>query len=111
MGKIFELTGCIKPCSYKRYSFLGEKQVSSFVSEDFYFALMPMSNDTFVETEVLVYPWTSLVAEFGGTLGLFLGISALDIWNFTQKFLGGLSFLHPKKDIVSELKCPKYSKG
>ena len=30
--------------------------------------------------KVLIYPWTSLVAEFGGTLGLFLGFSAMTIW-------------------------------
>ena len=29
-----------------------------------------------VATEQLVYPWTSLVAEFGGCLGLFLGSSS-----------------------------------
>ena len=28
-----------------------------------------------VETEVLIYPWQSLLAEFGGALGLFLGFS------------------------------------
>ena len=31
--------------------------------------------------KVLVYPWTSLVAEFGGTLGLFLGLSAMTLWD------------------------------
>ena len=28
-----------------------------------------------VEEEHLLYPWTSLLAEFGGTLSLFLGLS------------------------------------
>ena len=28
-----------------------------------------------VEEEQLIYPWTSLLAEFGGTLSLFLGLS------------------------------------
>ena len=31
--------------------------------------------------KVLIYPWTSLVAEFGGTLGLFLGFSAMTLWD------------------------------
>ena len=35
-----------------------------------------------VETEVLIYPWQSLLAEFGGALGLFLGFSFMTIWDF-----------------------------
>ena len=31
--------------------------------------------------EQLVYPWTSLVAEFGGCLGLFLGFSFMTLWD------------------------------
>ena len=34
-----------------------------------------------VETEELIYPWQSLVAEFGGALGLFLGFSFMTIWD------------------------------
>jgi hypothetical protein len=34
-----------------------------------------------VETEELVFPVTSLVAEFGGTLGLFLGFSFMTLWD------------------------------
>ena len=34
-----------------------------------------------VETEQLIYPWQSLVAEFGGSLGLFLGFSLMTIWD------------------------------
>ena len=57
------MTGCLKPCNYKKYTLLGDKQPSSFVSDNFYIALLGVSNDTFVETEVLVYTWTSLVAS------------------------------------------------
>ena len=34
-----------------------------------------------VETEELIYPWQSLVAEFGGALGLFLGFSFMTVWD------------------------------
>ena len=42
---------------------------------------VPATNDTYVERELLVYPWTSLVAEFGGTLSLFLGLSFMSLWD------------------------------
>ena len=66
---------------------MGEKHSSSFVSENLYIALLAVSNDTFVETEVLVYTWISLVAEFGGTLGLCLGFSALTLWDGMEKLI------------------------
>jgi len=50
-----------------------------------------------VETEELIYPWQSLVAEFGGLLGLFLGFSFMTIWDsvaslqsFKHLFVEGL---------------------
>ena len=80
------LTGCRKPCYYKEYKLLRERP-SRLVTENFYFALLGVSNDILIETEVLVYTWTSLVAEFGGTLGLFLGFSALTVWDGVEKLL------------------------
>ena len=66
---IFRLTGCKKPCRYKKYSLIGNKQFTILDHEDFTFSLLPVSMTTRVESEVLVYPLASLVAEFGGTLG------------------------------------------
>ena len=34
-----------------------------------------------VETEELIYPWQSFLAEFGGALGLFLGFSFMTVWD------------------------------
>ena len=39
------------------------------------------SDETWVEKEKLIYPLSSLVAEFGGTLGLFLGFSFIGVWD------------------------------
>ena len=41
-----------------------------------------------VETEELIYPWQSFVAEFGGALGLFLGFSFMKILDSLLTVLG-----------------------
>ena len=43
---------------------------------------------TMMEKEQLIYPLTSLVAEFGGTLGLFLGFSFMTVWDGMQSLQG-----------------------
>ena len=78
---IIRETSCLKPCSYKKYVLIGEKRRSTFKSEEFALSLWAVSNSTQVEKEELIYPLSSLVAEFGGTLGLFLGISFMTLWD------------------------------
>ena len=81
-SKIWELTGCIKPCRYKKYTFSGERSSTAFKgSEDFVFSLWAVSEKTQVKTEQLIYPLAYLVAEFGGILGLFLGFSFISLWD------------------------------
>lgn len=53
-----------------------------------------MSDDTTVETEILVYPFTSLVAEFGGCHGLFLGFSFMALRD-------GIEYLTPVVNTAS----------
>ena len=79
---ISKLTGCLKPCHYKKYSYLGEKEPSLFKSGNLVsFSLWAVSDNTRVSREKLIYPLSSLIAEFGGTLGLFLGFSFLTLWD------------------------------
>ena len=85
---IEKLTGCMKPCYYKQYRVIGEKTSTSFPSNFFTVSFWAMSNDTKVEKELLVYPVTSLVAEFGGTLGLFLGFSFMALWDGAAQLAG-----------------------
>ena len=82
---IQKITGCLKPCSYKEYKLIGDKLPTAFVSDHYVVAFWAISNETTVEREYLMYPQTSLVAEFGGTLGLFLGFSFMTMWDGVQK--------------------------
>ena len=43
------------------------------------FSLTYVTTDILEEEEVLVYPVDSLISEFGGALGLFLGFSFLGL--------------------------------
>ena len=49
---IRKLTGCMKPCKYKKYTFIGEAQTTSFQSQHYSLSLWAVSKDTWVETEV-----------------------------------------------------------
>ena len=79
--EITRITNCLKPCKYKKYIMVGERKQTSFSSEHFSFSLWAVSKNTDVKMEELIYPLSSLVAEFGGTLGLFLGFSFISLWD------------------------------
>ena len=106
-SKIKKLTGCIKPCRYKKYSFIGERDPSSFTkSEYLFFSLWAVSEKTEVKTEQLIYPLGYLVAEFGGILGLFLGFSFIGLWDNIHLFKYGCKIVKifmesPKSNIIS----------
>ena len=75
------MTGCLKPCQYRKYHFVGGKERVSLDADRFVFSLWAVSKKTTIKTEQLIYPITSLVADFGGTLGLFLGFSFIALWD------------------------------
>ena len=79
------MTGCGKPCNYLEYKFQGGSIPSSFKLSDssdyFVFSLLAQTRHTSVEREELLYQKSTMVAEVGGTLGLFLGFSFMTIWD------------------------------
>ena len=81
LEKITKLTNCTKPCHYNKYSFITDGETSALKSDKFLVSLWAVSHYTKVSTEQLIYPVTSLIAEFGGALGLFLGISFMSLWD------------------------------
>ena len=91
MSKITRMTLCKKPCSYKEYNFVNTnlKDLSyyTFPKDQIAFCLWAVSQNTLIEEEVLVYSFESLVAELGGSLGLFLGFSFMTIWDGFKSFV------------------------
>ena len=85
LSQIVEMTGCKRPCSYREYKFVNtnikEFTYADYPKDQVVFCLWAVSKYTQVKEEVLVYPFQSLVAEFGGSLGLFLGFSFMTIWD------------------------------
>ena len=79
LDSIVDAVGCIKPCVYNEFKFVSSspEEMPDFPDT---VILWPASKKTQIEEEVLLYPFTSFLAEFGGALGLFLGFSFLTIW-------------------------------
>ena len=79
-----------------RLSRVGDLCISFLKGEfekSFGFVLWNMSPYELVERESLLFSAESLVAEFGGTLGLFLGFSFMALWDSLEvvaKLLGKL---------------------
>ena len=85
MDHIFQLTGCRKPCHYSVYRHVRPLVPTlQLYGTQCLVTIWNASPNTSIMSEVLVYPWTSLVAEFGGTLSLFLGFSMMTIWDGLQ---------------------------
>ena len=83
---MIDKTGCKKPCKYNEYQFVTSSpelmpKVDSKSNASKLVRFWAASNKTWTEEEVLLYPFTSLVAEFGGSLGLFLSFSFMAIWH------------------------------
>ena len=88
------MAGCWVPCTYQHYSLI-EHPFTLHTSYS-YFTISFISTDVNVEEEVahfqnyisttqslqvLIYPLDSLISEFGGALGLFLGFSFLGFFS------------------------------
>ena len=83
LSQIVKLTGCKRPCSYKEYKIVNSKEFTQINSpeDQFLLCLWAVSPFTQIEDEVLVYSFESFIAEFGGCLSLFLGVSFMTIWD------------------------------
>ena len=84
LQKIVEITSCPPPCSYTEYRF--EKTPEDFGRNNATLELILWLVTPYVllETEQYLYPFKSLVADVGGTLGLFLGFSIMTLWDYVD---------------------------
>ena len=99
---VFESTGCQRPCIYLQYKFIGEKQRTSYISEHFVFSLWSVHSSVDVARETKIYGFEDLVADFGGTLSLFFGVSFMTIWQILISLLPkiyALIFACDRRDI------------
>ena len=61
------------------------------------FALLMTEMKIPQKVEVLLYPFESLLAEFGGALGLFIGFSFLTIYDVLKKTVVRVQYLVNKR--------------
>ena len=92
LKEIVDKTECLIPCKFQEIKQIGDPLnfVGSEKSPDpdsFTLGLRIISTNIKTETETLVYPFLSLIAEIGGTLGLFLGFSFLMVWDWVDTAL------------------------
>lgn len=80
---VVSLTGCLRPCRYTRYTLPAEPKDIDYFNASLVSLVLATATVT-KRTEVLMYPLESLVAEFGGALGMFLGFSFLMFWDWLE---------------------------
>ena len=74
------------PCSYTQYIETGNP--AAFYRRPEYGLVLRYSSYSILEkTEGLVYPLSSFIAEVGGSLGLFIGLSFLSIYDLIIDFI------------------------
>ena len=85
---VLNITNCKLPCEYREIRPVGTPIVKKIGGDSgmLVFALTLVTTDIRVETQALVYPFTSLVSNFGGALGLFLGFSFFMLWDWVLSF-------------------------
>ena len=86
LESVRKMTKCKRPCTYNVFNLA--QNVQPIQTPNFTRVMLFMEGIKVLEKkEAYVYPWTSLVAEFGGTLGLFVGFSFLMVWDIIDEVL------------------------
>ena len=84
MKKIQELSGCKRNCRFRNFYKFHEQQMTDKEMDDrneIWLNIILSKSMLKIKTETLMFPLRSLIADLGGTLGLFLGFSFVMIWD------------------------------
>ena len=79
---IINRTGCPKPCQYKEYKLVGKEEYENEKYDQYIY--FTTTEEVIIEKELLSYSGLSLLADIGGTLGMFLGFSFLMVWDAAE---------------------------
>ena len=77
-----KFSGCKVPCHYVEYNILGQPVSDS--SETNGMRIWMATKTVIVEREELIFPFQSRIADVGGILGLFLGLSFLSFFDLIE---------------------------
>ena len=81
--ELTKVTGCQIPCHFTQFSIVGTPEEYD-IQDSPLIELSYTSTHLTESREVWLYPFDSLVSEFGGALGLFLGFSFLGLLDVIQ---------------------------
>ncbi|XP_050715771.1 uncharacterized protein LOC126998324 [Eriocheir sinensis] len=73
---------CINSCKFTSKETKWRQLEKTFYPNDTTFKIRLLRPVTVVMTEIEMYPLSLFLTDTGGGLGLFLGVCALDVWNF-----------------------------
>ena len=78
---IVNSTGCLYPCNYLEYR-VGSKRTTNVGQFGLWITFGSVA--TTVEKEFYSYQFDSLVSDYGGSLGLFIGFSFFALWDIVK---------------------------
>lgn len=78
---IVDTTGCLYPCNYLEYR-VGSKRTTNVGQFGLWITYGSVA--TTVEREYYSYQFDSLVSDYGGSLGLFIGFSFFALWDIVK---------------------------
>jgi len=93
----FTFSVLVSSCLWNVIKYINAKVFFYLINKFCFCGTQAGANATMVQRETLIFPLASLVAEFGGTLGLFLGFSFITLWD-------GLCHLSTALDVWTNLR-------
>ena len=75
-------SGCKTPCKFLEYKVMGDALNDPTTVQQL--SMWMVTTNVELKTEEFIYPFQSVVADVGGTLGLFLGVSFLSLLDAVQ---------------------------